>query len=53
MKEWPNRRSLAGQAIGHPLIVNRLRSFYEQVAATMRTDWTFRLGWLPIELALP
>src|SRR4029077_2216490 len=25
---------------------------YEQVAATMRTDCTFRLGWLPIALVL-
>jgi hypothetical protein len=25
---------------------------YEQVAATMRTDCTFRLGWLPIEVVL-
>ena len=52
MKEWPNRRLLAGQAIGRPLVVDRLRYRYEQVAATMRTDCTFRLGWLPIELAL-
>ena len=53
MKEWPNRRFI--RRPGHGSCASRelsKRSFYEQVAATMRTDCTFRLGWLPIELVL-